>query len=59
MYRVPQPRLLDDDVRTLLQLGFIIQDPRGDYGGEPTFRLARPGLDYVQRLKTASDATKA
>ncbi len=27
MYRVPQPRLLDDDVRTLLQLGFIPPDP--------------------------------
>jgi hypothetical protein len=58
-YRVPQPRLLDDDVRTLLELGLIIQDPRGDYGGEPIFRLARPGIDYVQRIKAGSDASKA
>jgi hypothetical protein len=51
-YRVPEPRFLDDDVRCLVQLGLIIQDQRDDYGGEPIYRLARPGLDYVQRVNT-------
>jgi hypothetical protein len=58
-YRVPQPRLLDDDVRTLLGLGLIIQDPRADYGGEAIFRLSRPGIHYVQRIKAASDSPAA
>jgi len=56
-YRVAEPRLLDDDVRTLLELGLIIQDRRADYGGEPTFRLARPGIHYVQRIKAAASDT--
>ena len=60
-YKVREPRFLDDDVRALLQLGLIIQDHRADHGGEPIFRLARPGLDYVQRLKKmhANDTSAA
>jgi hypothetical protein len=55
-YRVSQPRLLDDDIRTLLELGLIIQDPRSDYGGEPVFRLSRSGIEYVERVKSRSAA---